>query len=170
MKMRLKAVIATLLASLVCSLLIWRLWPHSFTDIISADENAIISISCSSTLSGLNDTGTPFTSHFSLPSLEKGTDEFNAVLDIVKRCEYRQDFHNLLPWAITSYSFGESKTANISLIWGNNADDSGYLQFGVDGQVVVSIGSSKGFKIYHATDNSILDTLAAFVQVHGTER
>lgn len=64
MKMRLKAVIAALLASLVCSLLIWRLWPHSFTDIISADENAIISISCSSTLSGLNDTGTPFTSHF----------------------------------------------------------------------------------------------------------
>ena len=43
------------------------------------------------------------------------------------------------------------------------------FQFGIDGQVVVSIGSDKGFKVYHTTDEIILDTLVAFVQEHGTE-
>lgn len=169
MKKGVKVAIIVVLALLVCSFMLWRLWPHSFADVISTDESTIINISCSSTISGLNDAGTPFTTHHSLPSLEKGTDEFNAVLDIVKSCEYRPDFQNLLPWAITSYSFGESKTANISLIWGNNAGDNGYLQFGVDGQVVVGIGSSKGFKVYHPTDDSMLDTFVTFVQEHGAE-
>lgn len=169
MKKGVKVAIIVVLALLVCSFMLWRLWPHSFADVISTDESTIINISCSSTISGLNDVGTPFTTHHSLPSLEKGTEEFNAVLDIVKSCEYRPDFQNLLPWAITSYSFGGNKTAIVSLIWGNNPGDNGFLQFGVDGQVVVSVGSNKGFKVYHTTDDSILDTLAAFVQEHGIE-
>lgn len=170
MKRGLKIAVTVIFALLVCSLLLWRLWPHSFTDVIPTDESRIINISCSSTISGVNDSGTPFTAHHSLPSLEKDTDEFNAVLDIVKSCEYRPGFQNLLPWAITSYSFGGSKTANVSLIWGSNPGDNGFLQFGVDGQVVVSVGSSEGFKVYHTTDDSILDTLVDFVQKHGTER
>lgn len=169
MKKRLKIAIAMIFALLICSLFIWRLWPHSFIDVISTDESAITSITCTSTISGLDGSGTPFISNYALQSLEKGSEEFNAVLDIVKSCKYRQGFQNLLPWAITSYSFGESKTANISLIWGNNAGGNGYLQFGVDGQVVVGIGSSKGFKVYHATDDSMLDTFVTFVQEHGAE-
>lgn len=169
MKRGLKIAVTVVLALLVCSLLLWRLWPHSFTDVISTNESTIINISCSSTISGLNDAGTPFTTHHSLPSLEKGTDEFNAVLDIVKSCAYRTDFQNLLPWAITSYSFGGSKTAIVSLVRGDDPGDNGFLQFGIDGQVVVSIGSDKGFKVYHTTDEIILDTLVAFVQEHGTE-
>lgn len=169
MKRGLKIAITAVLALLVCSLLLWRLWPHSFADVISTDESTIISISCSSTISGVNDSGTPFATHHSLPSSEKGTEEFNAVLDIVKSCEYRPDFQNLLPWAITSYSFGGNKTAIVSLIWGNNPGDNGFLQFGVDGQVVVSVGSNKGFKVYHTTDDSILDTLVSFVQERGTD-
>ena len=170
MKMRLKIVISIILALLVCSLLIWRLWPHSFEDVISTNESTITSITCTSTISGLNNSGTPFISNYTLQSLEKGTEEFNAVLDIVKSCEYRPGFQNLLPWAITSYSFGGSKTAIVSLIWGDDPGDNGFLQFGVDGQVVVSVGSSEGFKVYHTTDDSILDTLVDFVQKHGTER
>lgn len=169
MKKGVKVALIVVLALFVCSFMLWRLWPNSFADVISTDENTIINISCSSTISGLNNAGTPFTTHHSTPSLEKGTDEFNAVLDIVKSCEYRQDFQNLLPWAITSYSFGGSKTAIVSLIWGDDPGDNGFLQFGVDGQVVVSVGSDKGFKVYHTTDDSILDTLVAFVQEHGTE-
>lgn len=169
MKRGLKIAVTVVLALLVCTLLLWRLWPHSFADVISTDESTIINISCSLTISELNDAGTPFTTHHSMSSLEKGTDEFNAVLDIVKSCEYRQDFQNLLPWAITSYSFGGSKAAIVSLIWGDDPGDNGFLQFGVDGQVVVSSGSDKGFKVYHTTDEIILDTLVAFVQEHGTE-
>ena len=169
MKKRLKIAIAMIFALLICSLFIWRLWPHSFTDVISTDESAITSITCTSTISGLDGSGTPFISNYALQSLEKGSEEFNAVLDIVKSCEYRPDFQNLLPWAITSYSFGGNKTAIVSLIWGDNPGDNGFLQFGVDGQVVVSVGSNKGFKVYYTTDDSILDTLVAFVQEHGTE-
>ena len=146
MKRGLKIALTVVLALLVCSLLLWRFWPHSFADVISTDESRIINISCSSTISGLNDAGTPFTAHHSLPSLEKDTDAFNAVLDIVKSCEYRPDFQNLLPWAITSYSFGGSKTANVSLIWGSNPGDNGYLQFGVDGQVVAVLEATKASK------------------------
>ena len=169
MKKRLGIVIAIVLALIVCSLLIWRLWPHSFEDVISTDENNITSLACTTTISGLNGDGTTFISSYELQSLGKDEEEFTAVLDILKSCEYRQDFQNLFPWAITSVESDSSRAAQVFLVWGNNESDTCYLVFHEDGQVVVSLGANNGFKVYHAIDDSILDRLVDYVQNNGVE-
>ena len=115
MKKRLGIVIAIVLALIVCSLLIWRLWPHSFEDVISTDESNITSLACTTTISGLNGDGTTFISSYELQSLGKDEEEFTAVLDILKSCEYRQDFQNLFPWAITSVESDSSRAAQVFL-------------------------------------------------------
>ena len=97
MKKRLGIVIAIVLVLIVCSLLIWRFWPHSFEDVISTDKSNITSLACTTTISGLTGDGTIFISSYALQSLGKDEEEFTAVLDILKSCEYRQDFQNLFP-------------------------------------------------------------------------
>lgn len=169
MKKRLGIVIAMVLVLVVCSLLIWRLWPHSFEDVISTDESTITSLACTTATSGLNGDGTPFISNYQLQSLGKDDEEFAAVFDILKSCEYRQDFQNLSPWVITSVKSDSSRTAQVFLVWGNNESDACYLVFHEDGQVVISLGANDGFKVYHAIDDSILDRLVDYVQNNGVE-
>ena len=169
MKKRLGIVIAIVLALIVCSLLIWRLWPHSFEDVISTDESNITSLACTTSISGLNGDGTTFISSYELQSLGKDEEEFTAVLDILKSCEYRQDFQNLFPWEIASVESDSSRAVQVFLIWGNNESDTCYLVFHEDGQVVVSLGVNNGFNVYHAIDDSILDRLVDYIQNNGVE-
>ena len=169
MKKRLGIVIAIVLALIVCSLLIWRLWPHSFEDVIATDESNITSLACTTSISGLNGDGTTFISSYELQSLGKDEEEFTAVLDILKSCEYRQDFQNLFPWEIASVESDGSRAVQVFLIWGNNESDTCYLVFHEDGQVVVSLGVNNGFKAYHAIDDSILDRLVDYIQNNGIE-
>ena len=169
MKKRLGIVIAIVLALIVCSLLIWRLWPHSFEDVISTDESNITSLACTTSISGLNGDGTTFISCYELQSLGKDEEEFTAVLDILKSCEYRQDFQNLFPWEIASVESDSSRAVQVFLIRGNNESDTCYLVFHEDGQVVVSLGVNNGFNVYHAIDDSILDRLVDYIQNNGVE-
>lgn len=169
MKKRLGIVIATVSALIVCSLLIWRLWPHSFEDVISTDESNITSLACTAAVGRINDDGTIYISNYGLQSLEKDEQDFTAVLDILKSCEYRQDFQNLFPWEITSVGSDSSRSAQVFLAWGNNESCTCYLVFNEDGHVVVSLGANNGFKIYHAIDGSISDRLVDYVQSNGAE-
>lgn len=169
MKKRFGLVIIAVLALIVCALLLWRLWPHSFEDIISTDESSIVSLSCTTATSGLNSDGTTFISNHELQSLVKDDEEFTAVLDLLKSCEYRQDLQNLTPWAITKVESDSGKTAQVFLVWGSNESDTCYLVFHEDGRVVVSLGANDGLKVYHAIDNSILDRLADYVKKNGVE-
>ena len=169
MKKRLGIVIAIALALIVCSLLIWRLWPHSFEDVISTVESNITSLACVTTISGLNGDGTAFISSYELQSLGKDNEKFTAVFNILKSCEYRQDFQNLSPLVIRSAKSDSGRTAQVFLVWGNNESDTCYLVFHEDGQVVVSLGANDGFKIYHAIDDIILDRLIDYVQNNGIE-
>lgn len=170
MKKRFKIVIIVVLALIVCSLLLWRLIPHSFEDIISADESTIVSLACTTTISGLNSDGTTYISNYELQSLGKDSEEFTDVLDLLKSCAYRQDLQNLFPWAITRVESGGSKTVQVFLVWGSTERDTCYLVFHEDGQVVVSLGANDGFEVYHATDDHILDRLTDYVQKNGIEK
>ena len=169
MKERLKIVFVTVLALIVCFLLIWRFWPHSFANVISTDINTTTSLTCAMAASGLNDDGTTFISNYTLQSSEKDDEDFRAILDILKSCEYRQGFENLFPWVITSFESDSSRSVQVFLLYGDNESDTCYLVFHEDGQVVVSSDAGDGFYIYHVTDDSILDRLVNYVQENGVE-
>ena len=54
MKKRLGIVIAIGWVLIVCSLLLWCLWPHSYEDVIFKNEKSITSLACTTAISELN--------------------------------------------------------------------------------------------------------------------
>lgn len=171
MKKHLKIVIALLLACIVIFVLTWRLWPYTYTDVISTDENSLTSLSCTTTISGITKDGTSYIDTYQLQSLTRASEGFNAILDILNSSAYRQGFQNLLPGTMTSIDSDDNSNESVvvSLVWGNHESDTCNLVFYEDGRVVVSLGTKEGFLIYHTTDNSILDRLADYVQEHGVK-
>ena len=170
MRKHIKKIVIILLTAIVLCACAWRLLPHSFADILSVDESAVISLACTATISGLDEDGTACIDTYALQALTDGSKDFTAIIEILNRSEYRQSFQNLLPWAITSVSSGgSSMQATIFLTWGNTEKETCLLAFPGDGKVVVSLGKSNALLVYHATDHSILEQLVAYVQENGTK-
>ena len=165
MRKYIKKIIFALLFLIVLCAGVWRLRPHSFADIISVDESAIISLACTANISGLNHDSTTFIDNYELQALTDDNKDFIAIFDILNQSKYQQNFQNLLPWAITSVSSsGSSMKANIFLAWGNAEKETCFLTVTSDGKVVVSLGESNGLLVYHATDRSMLNQLVNYVQ------
>ena len=170
MRKHMKKILIALLALIVLCAGVWRLRPHSLADIISVDESAIISLTCTANISGVSEDGTPFIDNYELQALTGDSKDFMAVVDILNQSGYQQSFQNLFPWAITSVSSnGSSMNANIFLAWGSTEKETCFLTVYDDGKVVVSLGENNGFLVYHATDSSMLDQLVNYVQEHGTK-
>lgn len=171
MRKHIKRIVIALLALIVLCACVWRLRPHSFVDIISTDESAIISLACTANISGLNNDGTTFIDTYELQALTDNNKDFSAIIDILNQSEYQQSFQNLLPWAITSVSSnGSSRTAHIFLAWGSTEKETCFLTVHDDGKVVVSLEENNGLFVYHATDSSILDQLVNYVQENGIKK
>ena len=170
MRKHIKKIVIILLAAIVLCACLWRLLPHSFADIISVDESAISSLACTANISGLNNDSEPFIDNYELQALTDGSKDFTAIIDLLNRSEYQKSFQNLLPWAITSVrSSGSSMNANIFLTWGSTEKETCFLTVLGDGKVVVSLGKSNGFFVYHATDHSMLEQLVNYIQENGTK-
>ena len=170
MKKHIKKIVIILLAVIALFVCVWRLLPHSFEDIISIDENTIVSLACTANISGLDEDGTAFIDNYALQSLADDSKDFAAIIDILNQSEYQQSFQNLLPWAITSVSSsGSSMQANIFFTWGNTEEETCLLAFQDDGKVVVSLGKNNGLLVYHATDSSMLKQLVGYMQENGTK-
>ena len=170
MRKHIKKLVIILLAVIVLCACAWRLLPHSFADLLSVDESALISLACTANISGLDEAGTPFIDTYTLQALPDGSKDFTAIIEILNQSEYRQSFQNLLPWAITSVSSGgSSMNANIFLTWGNTEKEACLLVFPGDGNVAVSLGDSNELLVYHASDHSILEQLVDYVQENGAK-
>ena len=170
MRKRIKKIVIILLAAIVLCACAWRLLPHSFSDILSVDESAVISLACTATISGLDEAGTACIDTYALQALPDGSKDFTAIIEILNQSEYRQSFQNVLPWAITSVSSGgSSMQATIFLTWGNTEKEACLLAFPGDGKVVVSLRKSNTLLVYHATDRSMVERLVAYVQENGAK-
>ena len=169
MRKHIKKIVIILLAVIALCVCVWRLLPHSFEDIISIDENTIVSLACTANINGLDEDGTAFIDNYILQALPADNNDFMAIIDILNQSEYRQSFQNLLPWAITSVSSsGTSMQANIFLTWGNTEKETCFLTILDDGKVVVSLEKNNELLIYHATDRSMLEQLVNYAQENGT--
>ena len=170
MRKHMKKILIALLALIVLCACVWRLRPHSLADIISVDESAIISLTCTANISGVSEDGTPFIDNYELQALTDGSKDFIAIIDILNQSAYQQSFQNLLPWAITSVrSSGSSLNVYIFLTWGNTEKETCLLTVHDDEKVVISLGESNGLFVYYATDSSMLEQLVNYVQENGTK-
>ena len=169
MRRHVKIGVAGLLALLVLGLALWRLWPHSLARVIPAEESAVTSLACAASISSLGEDGGPRIEQYQLQALTRDDAAFTAVMEILTSCEYRQDFRNLLPWAVTSFHSEGGRSAQVFLVWGGETVETCHLVFTSDGQVVVSQGSDDGFQVYHAAKDGVLDRLVDYLQEYGVK-
>ena len=169
MKKYFKIILPIVVGLIVVFIVVWRLWSHSFDDVISVKESTVTGITCSVSVAGAKESGTPSVDSYQLQGLDKEDEEFDEVLDVLKNTKYRQGFRNLLPWFKTEDTSESKNSVLVYLVWGDSESDNCSLTFLENGKVLVDSGSSDGLKVYYTIDDSVSDKLIAYVQEHGTK-
>lgn len=170
MRIEKKKIIVFIIVILVVFFGGWRMWPYSFTEVISTEKDSISSLACNATISGVNDDGKPFIDSYALQTLSEEDEHFHAIIDILNSTEYRQDFRNLLPWAVTSVDSGgnyDGRSVNVLFTWENTENENCYLSFQSNSIIVVGFDDD-GLQIYHPIKRDVLNKLMDYIQAHGT--
>lgn len=162
-----KKCIVLLPAILLLCLCVWRLTPRTFEQMTAADPKTISSLSGTAVLGGNRD-GTPYMESYTLPT-SAADEAFQEILSLLCRSGYREDFRNLLPWAVDSAGSGnayDGRSVTLILVWGASADETCSLVL-TGRQIVVSRPNHDGFLIYHPLDTALLDQLTEYLMTHG---
>lgn len=158
----------TVFAVLFIVLMGWRIWPCSFSDIISEDKSSIIYCTTAARIGGIKD-GEPVSDSYSMNNHE--TDEnLKGLLEILDSSAYQPDFRNLLPGSISSVEADKNyddRNAIVVLGWGNSKEEYVEIQFLSSSIIAVKREGDPGFMIYHPTDRNLLDSLIAYIQENG---
>lgn len=163
-----KKCIVLLPAILLLGLCVWRLTPRTFEQMTTADPQRISSLSGTAVLGGNRD-GTPYMESYTLPTSAADDEVFREILSLLCRSGYREDFRNLLPWAVDSAGSGnayDGRSVTLILVWGASADETCSLVL-TGRQIVVSRPNHDGFLIYHPLDTTLLDQLTEYLMTHG---
>lgn len=164
-----KKCIVLLPAILLLGLCVWRLTPRTFEQMTSADPKTISSLSGTAVLGGNRD-GAPYMESYTIPtSTAEDDEECQDILSLLCRSGYREDFRNLLPWAVDSAGSDnayDGRSVTLILVWGASADETCSLVL-TGRQIVVSRPHHDGFLIYHPLDTALLDQLTEYLMTHG---
>lgn len=153
---------------LLAALTIWRLYPLSLSDVISTDENTIVSLACTAGIATVDADGTACIEEYTIQSLSASDTRFREILDLLKTSAYQQDFRNLLPCKITEVSSDhryDGKTVHIVLTWGSSPSKNGSLYFTGSG-VTISSGNNDELLLFHPTAPDILNTLSDYIRAN----
>ncbi len=102
-------------------------------------------------------------------STAEDDEECQDILSLLCRSGYREDFRNLLPWAVDSAGSDnayDGRSVTLILFWGASADETCSLVL-TGRQIVVSRPHHDGFLIYHPLDTALLDQLTEYLMTHG---
>lgn len=161
--------ITSIVALLVISLLIWRVWPNSPSNIIPVDKDAITSFSSNVRISRIEN-GQTITDVYSIHKTEAPFEDPELILEILQTSSYQQDFRNLLPWRADSVSADKNydgRNAVLVFSVGNQIDEWVEINYLSSGIIVVFIGWEDGYRIYHPTNENTFDALIEHFTTHG---
>ena len=165
----LKRSLLALAAVIVVGLALWRLLPRSLGGVLSADPGAVTSMAAQAGITHISG-GKATTDAYTLDALPPESGHFAAILEILEGTGYRPDFRSLLPWSRTSVgadSRFDGRSATVFLVWGDGWEDTATLYFQTESQVVVSLGTGDGLRIYHPTNPEAHAALADYLIAHG---
>ncbi len=164
-----RRIVAVIVIALVICLLWWRFWPQSFSDVISVDENSIVSYSVAAMVKHLEN-GQSHTDTYRIETTELKDNVPNEIMEILSSSDYRQDFRNLLPWDLDYVDADKNYDGRIITVYlytGNQKDEYIQIQFLSKSIVAVSGGGKSGLRIYHPINREIIDLLTEHLQTNG---
>ena len=165
--MKKKLIIAIVI--LAAAVLLWRLWPHSFSHFVS-EESSVTALSSGVLIPGIENSR-PVVDSYAMEISDPQSSELKAILGILATSRYRQDFRNLLPWGTSSISSGKDAPRTLTLVFmtGAQEEDSVKIQFCGSRTLAVDSGSGNKTYLYHPTDRTVLDRLTEYLKANGTK-
>ena len=154
-------------------LIAWRLSPHSLYAMLSVSQEDISSFNATVLESWPQD-GKPAHAAYKMEQVPQDEEPFSAFLSILEGSDYRADFRNLLPWAVSSVessSHSSNTSASVSLYL-DGVEDGRHISLDLldSTTLAVRLPGRDGFLVFHPTDRGLILDLANFVKAHGTEQ
>ncbi|WP_409969882.1 hypothetical protein RFF05_08275 [Bengtsoniella intestinalis] len=156
---------------LVAGLTIWRLWPCALTGHLG-DVSQVIRIDGALTISGIKSEVAPLNSNLYMETytLSVAADDhvLQAVLEILAQASVRNDFRNLLPWALASVGSDgdyDGRSITLALQW----EDDAHCSLSFLDPTTVAVGLDDGFAVYHLINTASFETLATLMMTEGTK-
>ena len=162
--MKKKKALVILLALIAAALSVWRIWPHTFREIIGASDEPLDSIIIHVTEKDVVD-GRAKVDAYQLDISPSNSENYNYVVSLLEGTKYQKGFRNLLPLANNAIDSG-SHIATLA-ITGADCDASCYVSYCQNQTELFYVGSNSGFLAYHPTNRTVLDQLLVYTMEHG---
>ena len=166
--MKNKRILTASVAVLVALLCVWRLWPHSFRNILDINEELFGTITVQVSEFGVSN-GSPNIDVYCLDISSSEDKNYASFMSIIQSTKFRSDFRNLLPWDLLTVSSGSENithSAYMMLTWGNGSDAC-YISFHGDRIVSFDISGKTEYLIYHPTDRTTLNQIVTYIKENG---
>ena len=101
--MKKKRIVISCLAVLITLLCVWRLWPHSLNNILDINGEVFDVVTASVSEFGVSN-GAPSIDVYRLDISSQEDSNYEPLMEILQKAEFRSDFRNFLPWDILKLS------------------------------------------------------------------
>ena len=162
--MKKKKALVIMLALIAAASSVWRIWPHTFREIIGASDEPLDSIIIHVTEKDVVD-GRAKVDAYQLEISPSNSEAYNYVVSLLEGTKYQKGFRNLLPLANNAIDSG-SHFGMLS-ITGADFDASCYVSYYQNQAELFYVGSDSGFLVYHPTNRTVLDQLLVYTMEHG---
>lgn len=162
--MKKKKALVILLALIAAASLVWRIWPHTFREIIGASDEPLDSIIIHVTEKDVVD-GRAKVDAYQLEISPSNSEAYNYVVSLLEGTKYQKGFRNFLPLANNAIDSG-SHFGMLS-ITGAGCNASCYVSYYQNQTELFYVGSNSGFLAYHPTNRTVLDQLLVYTMEHG---
>ena len=167
--MKKKRIVISCLAVLITLLCVWRLWPHSLNNILDINGEVFDAVTASVSEFGVSN-GAPSIDVYRLDISSQEDSNYEPLMEILQKAEFRSDFRNFLPWDILTVSSGQDNithSAYIMLKW-EGVDDFCYITFHGNRIVSFDISGKNEYLIYHPVNRKMLNEIVTYIKENGT--
>lgn len=162
--MKKKKSLVILLALIVVTLLVWRIWPYTLREIIGANGEPFDSIIIHVTEKGVAD-GRAKVDAYQLEISPSDSEAYNYVVSLLEGTKYQKGFRNLLP--LDNNAIDSGSHFGILSITGADCDASCYVSYYQNQAELFYVGADSGFLVYHPTNRTVLNQLLTYTMEHG---
>lgn len=146
----------------------WRFCPRSFSNIVPDEIGEAEYYSAYTSVSNIKGTR-PDIDTWLFDNIPQ--DEFIEIIELLETSGYRRDFHNLLPWWISTVGSDKNYDGRFVNIHIGFKEDENIKFVGISffssGKISVSGVSKFGQRIYHPTNKKTFDYLVGYLQANG---
>ena len=164
-------VIITIIAIIVCSL-IWRVWPHTFSDLLPFDKASVTSFSAYAMVRHYENEQSYTDTYYRMEDITQPQNSNpEEIFEILGTSRYQQDYRNILPGDVDTVHPDKNfdgNTASLRFFWGDEPDEFVNISFLSNSIITVFVGGESGFHIYHPTNHETIYNLIEYLKTNGT--